>query len=350
MIPSTRICIAPNCQAQSRLIQSIKELDYHKGHSSSSLGQLTKKLKDLIPDFPITTSIKQIIESKFQIIHQYLQKKQDIYYKKCEKYELIEAASKFINSEYSLLNEKTIDLIIKALPNNISETLEVQTAQYFDLQIQIQKELDDLFHLISTDKKLESNQSIQQIQSTKKQQSLNHNASIPISITEKPQFLKMPQAYDQLSKFEINNQLAKHLEGYPSIVMTNQILKEGSQIQFEIIKIQNDYVSVAIGAMERSSIEKNGLILNGEQLQIAGHGVYMNFNDKCIYHSEIDNGQVQGKDKGIAFQEGNKIQCNYSQGQLTFLNLNTNSSYSMKINQTDCILVVWLDLSEIKII
>jgi len=45
--------------------------------------------------------------------------------RKCEKYELIEAASKFINGEYSLLNEKSIDIIVKALPNNIQETLEL---------------------------------------------------------------------------------------------------------------------------------------------------------------------------------------------------------------------------------
>ncbi|CAK66721.1 unnamed protein product (macronuclear) [Paramecium tetraurelia] len=350
MIPSTRICIAPNCQAQSRLIQSIKELDYHKGHSSSSLGQLTKKLKDVIPEFPITASTKQIIESKFQIISEYLQKKQEIYQKKCEKYELIEAASKFINSEYSLLNERAIDLIVKALPNNISETLELQTAQYCELQIQIQKELDDLFHLISADTKQESIQPVQQVQSPKKKISQIQTAAIPIAITEKPQFIKMPQAYDQLTKFEIVNQKAKHLEGYPSFVMTNQLLKEGTQIRFEIIKIQSDYVGIGIGAMERVSIEKNGLILTGEQLQTVGHGVYMNFNDKCIYHSEIENGAVQGKDKGISFQDGDKILCTYSQGQLTFLNLKTNSSYTMKVTLTDIIFIVWLDLSEIKII
>ncbi|CAD8184391.1 unnamed protein product [Paramecium octaurelia] len=344
MIPSTRICIAPNCQAQSRLIQSIKELDYHQGHSSSSLGQLTKKLKEALPDFPFTASIKQIIESRFQIIHSYLQKKQNIYQKKCDKYEMIEAASKIINSEYSLLNEKAIDLIIKSLPNNISETLQLHTAQYFNLQIQIQKELDDFFLFITSDIKQES------IQSTKQQQSKNQNPSTPIAITQKPQFLNMPSEYDQLSKFEINSQMAKHLEGYPSIVMTNQLLKEGTQIKFEIVKIQNDYVSVGIGAMERASIQKNGLILNGEQLQVAGHGVYMNFNDKCVYHSEIGNGQIQGKDKGIAFQEGDQILCSYTQGKLTLQNLNANSSYSMKINLSDIILVVWLDLSEIIII
>ncbi|CAK57858.1 unnamed protein product (macronuclear) [Paramecium tetraurelia] len=298
MIPSTRICITPNCQAQSRLIQSIKELEYHQGHSSSSLGQLTKKLKEVLPDFHFTASIKQIIESKFQIIHSYLQKKQNK--RKCDKYELIEAASKFINSEYSLLNEKAIDLIIKSLPNNFSETLQSHTAQYFNLQIQIQKELDDFILFITSDTKQET------IQSTKQQQSKNQKPSTLIAITQKPEFLKMPSELDQLSKFEINNQMAKHLEGYPSIVMTNQLLKEGTQIKFEIVKIQNDYVSVGIGAMERASIEKNGLILNGEQLQVAGHGVYMNFNDKCVYHSEIGNGQIQGKDKGIAFQEGDK--------------------------------------------
>lgn len=32
----------------------------------------------------------------------------------------------------------------------------------------------------------------------------------------------------------------------------------------------------------------------------------MNFNDKCIYHSEIENGAENGKDKGIAFQDGDK--------------------------------------------
>lgn len=51
--------------------------------------------------------------------------------------------------------------------------------------------------------------------------------------------------------------------------------------------------------MEKSSIEKNGLILTGEQLQKFGHGVYMNFNDKCVYHSEVENGAENGKDKGI---------------------------------------------------
>jgi hypothetical protein len=32
----------------------------------------------------------------------------------------------------------------------------------------------------------------------------------------------------------------------------------------------------------------------------------MNFNDKCIYHSEIENGAENGKDKGISFQDGDK--------------------------------------------
>lgn len=45
----------------------------------------------------------------------------------------------------------------------------------------------------------------------------------------------------------------------------------------------------------------------------------MNFNDKCIYHSEIENGAVNGKDKGISFSNGDKsnslnlnlVLCNY---------------------------------------
>ena len=38
MISSTRLCVSTACTAPSRIITSIKELDAHKGHNSSSLG------------------------------------------------------------------------------------------------------------------------------------------------------------------------------------------------------------------------------------------------------------------------------------------------------------------------
>ena len=37
--------------------------------------------------------------------------------------------------------------------------------------------------------------------------------AIPIAITEKPLFVKMPETYETLTKFEITNQRVRHLEG-----------------------------------------------------------------------------------------------------------------------------------------
>lgn len=38
--------------------------------------------------------------------------------------------------------------------------------------------------------------------------------------------------------------------------MTNQLLKEGCQVKFEIISIQEEYVGIGIGVMEKKAIEK----------------------------------------------------------------------------------------------
>lgn len=97
-------------------------------------------------------------------------------------------------------------------------------------------------------------------------------------------------------------------------------------------------------------MEKHGLILTGEQLQKPGHGTYLNFNDACVYHSDIENGAVEGKDKGVAFRSGDTIELSLAKGHFRIRNCNSGSEFLMPVPDHEMLWVAWLDLSELRVL
>lgn len=117
-------------------------------------------------------------------------------------------------------------------------------------------------------------------------------------------------------------------------------------------------MGVAVGLMEKEAIEKDGLILTGEQLQKGGHGTYLNFNDKCVYHNDVIDSANKGKDMGIEFSTGNigiiyklnLVSLELIEGKLRIKNESSGNEYVMEVGKKEMIFVVWLDLSEVEII
>ncbi|CAD8118199.1 unnamed protein product [Paramecium sonneborni] len=114
---------------------------------------------------------------------------------------------------------------------------------------QIIKEFYDLFLLISNDTKQKSNQPVLQIQSPKQKKLLQIQSTVLLQeINEKSQFVKIPQTYNQLSKFEINNQKRQSIERYISkiyfksliqFVMTNIQLMNITLLNWRLLKSKN---------------------------------------------------------------------------------------------------------------